>query len=175
MSEFWLPVGRSVKLTTVERVRANLLPPRFPRPLCLQCQIVHLQCQTVYLLLYLLLPLSTVLTTTQRIHTWKCMSGLMVGLRQDSLARPIKAANWERDPMSKWLQLEQVLWSQPAAGWEPALRRSQSSLLMRCSESGSLFARLFSSRPFVLSLLPTSDPSRLPVSYNTCSKPASAQ
>ena len=29
----------------------------------------------------------------------------MVGLRQDSLARPIKAANWERDPMSEWLQL----------------------------------------------------------------------
>ena len=64
---------------------------------------------------------------------------------------------------------EHVLWSQPAAGWEPTLSTSQSSLLMRCSESASLFAGRFSCRPFVLSLLPTSDPSRLAVFYNNCS------
>ena len=50
-------VGASLRLTTAEGARANLLPPRFPRPLCLQCQIVHLQCQIVHLFFHLLLPL----------------------------------------------------------------------------------------------------------------------
>jgi len=48
-----------LRLSTMARARANLLLPRFPRPLCLQCQTVHLQCQTVDLLLHFLLSLWT--------------------------------------------------------------------------------------------------------------------
>ena len=54
-------IAAGLRLSTMARARANLLLPRFPRPLCLQCQTVHLQCQTVDLLLHFLLSLWTAL------------------------------------------------------------------------------------------------------------------
>ena len=50
---------------------------------------------------------------------------------------------------------EQVLWSQPATGLEPALNWLLRSFLMRRSESARALSRRLGSSPLTLSLLPT--------------------
>ena len=67
----------------------------------------------------------------------------LIGARDVTRYKKIHGIRWREGAQSKFYG------PSPA----PALSTSQSSLLIRCSESASLFAGRFSCRPFVLSLL----------------------